>query len=49
MTFWQGFISLMPFALAAVLFFGAGYPAVMIVIYKASGSGLTVKEILRRI
>ena len=49
MTFWQGFIALMPFVAAAVLFCGAVYPAVMVAIYKASGSGLSIREILKRI
>lgn len=49
MTFWQCFISLMPFVLAAVLFFGIVYPAVMIAVYKVSGSRLSIREILKRI
>ena len=49
MTFWQSFIALMPFVAAAVLFFGVGYPAVMVVIYKASGSRLSIREIMKRI
>lgn len=49
MTFWQCFISLMPFVAAAVLVFGVVYPAVMVVIYKASGSRLSIREILKRI
>ena len=49
MTFWQGFISLMPFVLAAVLIFGAGYPLAMVMWYKLRGSGLSIREILKRI
>jgi hypothetical protein len=49
MTFWQCFISLMPFVLAAGLFFGVVYPAVMIVIYKLGGSRLSIREIMKRI
>ena len=49
MTFWQCFIALMPFVLAAVLFFGVGYPVAMVVIYKASGSRMSIREILKRI
>lgn len=49
MTFWQCFISLMPFVLAAGVFFGVVYPAVMIVIYKSSGSRMSIREIIKRI
>ena len=49
MTFWQCFISLMPFVLAAVLFFGVVYPAVMIAIYKLGGSRMSIREIMKRI
>lgn len=49
MTFWQSFIALMPFVAAAVLFFGVGYPIAMIVIYKARGSRLSIREIMKKI
>ncbi len=49
MTFWECFLALLPFIAALWGVFGIVYPVVMVILYKLAGSGLTVKEILRRI
>lgn len=49
MTTYEVFKALMPFVLALVAIFGVVYPTVMIVIYKASGSRLSIREIMKRI
>ncbi|MBQ7119854.1 MAG: hypothetical protein IJO09_06530 [Oscillospiraceae bacterium] len=49
MTFMQCFIKLLPYAIGLCSLFGIIYPISMIILYKLSGSGISIREILRRI